>query len=58
MAKQETWVIKAGSSLVSGRDQGINKKFINQLAYQIDFLIKEKQQVVIIASGAVARGMS
>lgn len=58
MAKQETWVIKAGSSLVSGRDQGINEKFINQLAYQIDFLIKEKQQVVIISSGAVARGMS
>ena len=58
MVKQETWVIKAGSSLVSGRDQGINEKFINQLASQIDFLIKQKQQVVIISSGAVARGMS
>ena len=58
MVKQETWVIKAGSSLVSGGDQGINEKFINELTSQVDFLIKEKQQVVIISSGAVARGMS
>ena len=43
MAKQETWVIKAGSSLVSGGDQGINEKFINELTSQVDFLIKEKQ---------------
>ena len=51
------WVIKAGSSLVSGQEEGINNSFINDLANQVDYLLKKKQEVVIISSGAVAQGM-
>ena len=51
------WVIKAGSSLVSGQEEGINNSFINDLANQVDYLLKKNQEVVIISSGAVAKGM-
>jgi len=58
MTKSEKWVIKAGSSLVSGNQEGINENFILELAKQIDFLKKNRQEVIIISSGAVAKGMS
>ena len=58
MTKCEKWVVKAGSSLVSGNEDGINKNFISKLASQIDFLKKNNQEVVIISSGAVAKGMN
>ena len=58
MSKDNKWVIKAGSSLVSGKDEGINTKFISNLVSQVDFLKKNKQDVIIISSGAVAKGMS
>lgn len=58
MTKSEKWVVKAGSSLVSGNQEGINKNFILDLAKQIDFLKKNGQEVIIISSGAVAKGMS
>ena len=50
MNKDDKWVIKAGSSLVSGNHEGVNIDFISQLASQIDFLRKNKQEVIIISS--------
>lgn len=58
MTKSEKWVVKAGSSLVSGNQDGINENFISELASQIDFLKKNEQEVIIISSGAIAKGMS
>ena len=58
MNKDDKWVIKAGSSLVSGNHEGVNIDFISQLASQIDFLRKNNQEVIIISSGAVAKGMN
>lgn len=58
MNKSNTWVVKAGSSIVSGKQNGINHSFIKNLAEQVDFLRKKGQEVVIISSGAVAKGMS
>ena len=58
MNKDDKWVIKAGSSLVSGNHEGLNIDFISKLASQIDFLRKNKQEVIIISSGAVAKGMN
>ena len=58
MSKDNKWVIKAGSSLVSGNDKGINNDFIAKLSSQVDFLKKNNQDVIIISSGAVAKGMS
>ena len=58
MGKQkERWVIKAGSSLVAGKDDGINKSFIKDLVLQVLQLLNEDIQVVIVSSGAVAKGM-
>ena len=58
MSKDNKWVIKAGSSLVSGNDKGINNDFIARLSSQVNFLKKNNQDVIIISSGAVAKGMS
>tara|TARA_B100000579_G_scaffold432108_1_gene448367 strand:+ start:1638 stop:2750 length:1113 start_codon:yes stop_codon:yes gene_type:complete len=58
MTQAEKWVVKAGSSLVSGNQDGINKDFISKLALQIDFLKRKNQEVIIISSGAVAKGMN
>ena len=54
--QQERWVIKAGSSLVAGKDDGINKSFIKGLVLQVQQLLNEGIQVVIVSSGAVAKG--
>ena len=58
MNKSYKWVVKAGSSLVSGNEDGVNIDFISQLASQIDFLRKNNQEVIVISSGAVAKGMN
>ena len=49
--------LKAGSSLVTGIQEGINNTFIKNLIKQVDYLLKKDQEVVIISSGAVAKGM-
>ena len=54
---RERWVIKAGSSLVAGNDDGINKLFIKNLVLQVSQLLEEGIQVIIVSSGAVAKGM-
>ena len=54
---QERWVIKAGSSLVAGKDDGINETFIKTLVLQVQQLLNDDIQVVIVSSGAVAKGM-
>ena len=41
MSKDNKWVIKAGSSLVSGNDKGINNDFIARLSSQVNFLKKK-----------------
>jgi len=50
-------VIKAGSSLVAGNDAGIDKSFIQNLVSQVNKLLKQGIQVIIVSSGAVAKGM-
>ena len=54
---RERWIIKAGSSLVAGNDDGINKLFIKNLVLQVNQLLEEGIQVIIVSSGAVAKGM-
>ena len=39
--QQERWVIKAGSSLIAGKDDGINKSFIKDLVLQVQQLLNE-----------------
>ena len=54
---KERWIVKAGSSLVSGQQEGINKLFIKNLVSQVHELIKNNIEVIIVSSGAVAKGM-
>ena len=40
---KERWVIKAGSSLVTGEQEGINELFIKNLVSQVHELIKNNR---------------
>ena len=48
--KQERWVLKAGSSLVAGKDDGINISFIKGLVLQVERLLNDGIQVVIVST--------
>lgn len=54
---KERWVIKAGSSLLAGLNEGIDKEFIKNLVLQISQLLEKGIQIIIVTSGAVAKGM-
>jgi|TARA_B110000438_G_scaffold302965_1_gene362512 glutamate 5-kinase len=54
---KQRWVIKAGSSLLSGGDSGINKVFIENLVSQVSYLLSKDIEVILVSSGAVAKGM-
>ena len=54
---KERWVVKVGSSLISGNDEGINKLFILNLVSQVNYLLNHNIEIIIISSGAVAKGM-
>ena len=54
---KQRWVIKAGSSLLSGGDSGINKVFIENLVSQVSYLLSKGIEVILVSSGAVAKGM-
>ena len=54
---KQRWVIKAGSSLLSGGDSGINKVFIENLVSQVSYLLSKDIEVILVSSGAIAKGM-
>ena len=54
---QGRWVVKAGSSLISGKDKGINQAFIMNLVSQVNKLLDLNIQVIIVSSGAIAKGI-
>jgi glutamate 5-kinase len=51
-------VVKVGSSLFCLREQVLDYGFINNIASQISGLLKDKKEVVLVSSGAIALGMS
>ncbi len=50
-------VVKVGSSLVTNNGEGLDRAAIAAWVGQIARLVKEKKQVVLVSSGAVAEGM-
>jgi glutamate 5-kinase len=54
---KQRWIVKAGSSLVAGGDNGINESFIENLVSQVDYLLQQDIEVIVVSSGAVAKGM-
>lgn len=51
------WVIKIGSSLVTGSVGGLNHAAIHDWARQVAKLKRESRQIVLVSSGSVAEGM-
>ncbi|MCD6319934.1 MAG: glutamate 5-kinase [Candidatus Desulfofervidaceae bacterium] len=49
-------VVKVGSSVVTTED-GLNLPVIRQLTNEIAFLCKQKREIVLVTSGAIAAGM-
>jgi len=54
----QTWVIKAGSSLLTNHGKGLDIPFISQWVEQVAKLRKENINCVLVSSGAVAEGLS
>ena len=52
------WVIKIGSSLLTGDERGLNTSFITGLSEQIHGLRERGVQVVLVSSGAVGCGIA
>ena len=55
--KKERWVVKVGSSLIAHNEVGIDEDFIRNLASQIIQLLKKNIEVIIVSSGAIAKGV-
>lgn len=51
----ETWVVKVGSSLVTG-ESGLSEERLDSLCEQITSLLRSGIKVVIVSSGAIAEG--
>ena len=58
LVKTRRWVIKAGSSLVTAKGQGLDRAAIGEWVAQIAALRKEGREIVLVSSGAVAEGMA
>jgi glutamate 5-kinase len=58
LAKSKRWVVKVGSSLLTAKGQGLDRKAIADWATQIAALRQDGREVVLVSSGAVAEGMA
>ena len=52
------WVIKFGSSLVTGEGCGLNRPAIEGWMRQVSAFKEQKRKIVLVSSGAVAEGMN
>lgn len=55
--KKQTWIIKAGSSLITNHGQGLDTAFISHWVEQIVALRKLNIDCILVSSGAVAEGL-
>jgi glutamate 5-kinase len=52
------WVIKIGSALLTNDGKGLDRERMADWGRQIAALIKRRQEVVVVSSGAIAAGMT
>ncbi len=55
--KKQTWIIKAGSSLITNHGQGLDTSFISHWVEQVVALRKQNIDCILVSSGAVAEGL-
>jgi glutamate 5-kinase len=58
LAKSKRWVVKIGSALVTDEGRGLDAEAISGWAQQIAKLHKQRREIVLVSSGAVAEGMA
>ena len=54
---KQTWIIKAGSSLITNHGEGLDAQFINHWVEQVVELKKLNIDCILVSSGAVAEGL-
>jgi len=54
----QTWIIKAGSSLITNHGRGLDQEFIHNWAEQVVELRKKNINCVLVSSGAIAEGLT
>jgi len=54
----QTWIIKAGSSLITNHGRGLDQEFIHNWAEQVVELRKRNINCVLVSSGAIAEGLT
>ena len=56
LKKSKTIVIKIGSSIIIDENRKIRKKWLTEFAKDIKDLLKQKKNVILVSSGAIALG--
>ena len=56
LKKAKTIVIKIGSTILIDKDKKIRKKWLTEFAKDIKDLLKQKKNVILVSSGAIALG--
>lgn len=56
MANKKIWVVKLGSSLISGQGKILNEKLIYSMAKQIASIKEAGKDIILVSSGSVAIG--
>ncbi len=56
LKKSKTIVIKIGSSILIDKDKKIRKKWLSEFTKDINDLLKQKKNVILVCSGAIALG--
>tara|TARA_B100000700_G_scaffold74970_1_gene83807 strand:+ start:512 stop:1618 length:1107 start_codon:yes stop_codon:yes gene_type:complete len=56
LKKSKTVVIKIGSSIIIDKDKKIRKKWLIEFSKDIKDLLKQKKNVILVSSGAIALG--
>src|SRR4030095_17037454 len=57
LAQAKRLVVKVGSSLVTNQGLGLDHAAVSQWAEQIAELTRQKREVLLVSSGAIAEGM-
>ena len=50
-------VIKVGSSLVTNEGRGLDEQAVGQWCRQMAALVREGREIIMVSSGAIAKGM-
>ena len=55
--KAKRIVVKIGTSVLASKDFALDRLWISGLAKQISYLLKQRREVIVVSSGAIAGGM-